>query len=110
MVTAIIVGDRGDMETPAGATANFDNFVIGRVGSTNPVFRWKGTDTTGITGYSYVLDQEPATVPPTESMGKSVAKTFEGLGKGLWFLHLRGCDGAGNWGPPSHYAIMHAGG
>jgi len=110
LVTAIIVGDRGNMETPVGATANFDNFVIGRVGSTNPVFRWKATDTTGITGYSYVLDQEPATVPPAESMGASVAKTFEGLEKGLWFLHLRACDGAGNWGPTDHYAIMHAGG
>lgn len=109
VVEAIIIGDRDDMDNPKGASASFDNFVVGRVGSTNPVFRWKATDTTGITGYSYVLDQEPATVPPAEAMGTELAKTFTDLEKGLWFLHIRAVDGAGNWGPTSHYAIMHAG-
>ncbi len=110
IVSAVIVGDRNSRDNRRGVTAHFDNFVIGTVGTVKPVFRWTATDTTGITGYSYVLDQEPATEPPAESMGPTAAKAFEGLATGLWFLHVRAADGAGNWGPPSHYAIMHSAG
>jgi hypothetical protein len=108
-VQAIIIGDRDPLNTPKGATANFDNFIVGRVGTSKPVFRWSATDATGITGYSYVLDQEPTTVPPEESKGAKLAMTFSDLKKGLWFLHLRAVDGAGNWGPTTHYGVMHAG-
>jgi len=108
-VQAIIIGDREPFKTPAGASANFDNFIVGRVGTSKPVFRWQATDTTGISGYSYVLDQEPATEPPNENMGDKVAMTFSDLKQGLWFLHVRAVDGAGNWGPTTHYGIMHAG-
>ncbi|MGM0491350.1 MAG: tetratricopeptide repeat protein [Armatimonadota bacterium] len=109
-VTAVIVGDRNSLDNKKGATAHFDNFVIGSVGTVKPVFRWKATDTTGISGYSYVLDQEPTTQPPLETMGDSGAKSFEDLKSGLWFFHVRAVDGAGNWGPTSHYAIMHSAG
>jgi len=108
-VQAIIIGDREPFETPKGATANFDNFIVGKVGTTKPVFRWKATDTTGIAGYSWVIDQQPATEAPEQNMGDKVAMTFSDLTKGLWFLHLRAVDGAGNWGPTIHYGIMHAG-
>ncbi len=109
-VDAIIVGDRNSRDNPQGATANFDNFVIGTVGTVKPVFRWTATDTTGIVGYSYVLDREPATDPPTESQGPTAAKAFDNVATGLWFLHVRAVDGAGNWGPTAHYAIMHSAG
>jgi hypothetical protein len=109
-VTAVIVGDRNSRDNEKGATAHFDNFVIGSVGTVKPVFRWKATDTTGISAYSYVLDQEPTTDPALESMGDSGAKSFENLKSGLWFFHVRALDGAGNWGPTSHYAIMHSAG
>jgi len=109
-VEAVIVGDRNSRDNPQGATANFDNFVIGTVGTVKPVFRWTATDTTGIVGYSYVLDQEPATEPPAESQGPTAAKAFEDITTGLWFMHVRAVDGAGNWGPTTHYAIMHSAG
>ena len=95
--------------TGLNRSLTFDNFIVGRVGTGKPVFRWQATDTTGIAGYSYVLDQEPATIPPEKNMGSKVAMTFSDLKKGLWFLHLRAADGAGNWGPTTHYGIMHAG-
>lgn len=107
-VDAVIVGDRNSRDNAKGLSANFDNFVIGTVGTVKPVFRWTATDTTGIAGYSYTLDQEPATEAPAESMGTTAAKAFEGIATGLWFLHVRAVDGAGNWGPTSHYAIMHS--
>ncbi len=107
-VDAVIVGARDGQQNPEGATAHFDNFFIGNVGTANPVVRWKATDTTGIAGYSYVLDQNPDTVPEPESMGTTPAKTFEDLESGLHYFHLRAVDGAGNWGPVSRYAILHS--
>ncbi|MEA3401985.1 MAG: tetratricopeptide repeat protein [Armatimonadota bacterium] len=109
-VDAVIVGDRNSRDNRKGATAHFDNFIIGSVGTVKPVFRWGATDTTGVAGYSYVLDQQPATVPPAQSQGTAAAKSFEGLQTGVHFLHVRAVDGAGNWGPPAHYAIVHVSG
>lgn len=100
--------DRNTMDNPKGATAWFDNFVIGTVGTRAPVLRWKATDTTGIAGYSYALDQQPGTVPPEEVAATSQSYRHEGtLDKGRWYFHLRAVDGAGNWGPTTHYALMH---
>lgn len=109
-VDAVIVGDRNSRDNARGLTAHFDNFVIGTVGTVKPVFRWTATDTTGIAGYSYLLDQEPVTEAPTEAMGTTAAKAFEDVATGLWFLHVRAVDGAGNWGPTAHYAFMHSAG
>ncbi len=91
---------------PAGAVAWFDNLIIGKVGNGQVVFRWHATDATGIVGYSYVLDNKPGTVPPPVSLGPKTANTFPRPEPGRWFLHLRACDGAGNWGPTRHYGIM----
>jgi len=105
-VAYIYVADRNAKQDPVGATAWFDNVVIGKVGNGPPVFRWRAADTTGIAGYSYVLDQDPATVPPEESMGTQLAKNMGRLDAGRWFFHIRALDGAGNWGPATHYAVM----
>ena len=106
-VTNIVIGDRNTMNNAQGAVAYFDNFMIGQVSTKAPVIRWEATDTTGIKGYSYVLDRDPLTVPDTEPEGLAVAKQFGNLEPGLWFFHLRAQDGAGNWCAPSAYPIMH---
>lgn len=107
-VAMLYWADRNTMDNPKGATAWFDNFVIGTVGTRAPVLRWKATDTTGIAGYSSVLDQQPGTIPPEEVATTSQAYRHDGtLEKGRWYFHLRAMDGAGNWGPTTHYALMH---
>ena len=107
IVDALVIGDRNTMDNAAGATAWFDNFVIGQVGKYPPVIRWRATDTTGIKAFSYTLDQDAASVPPQQSMGTEVAKAFDAIAPGLWWFHIRAQDGAGNWGPPTTYAVMH---
>jgi len=107
VVEQIVVGDRDPLTTPEGAVARFDNFIIGQVGRYAPVLRWRATDTTGIAGFSYALDRDPATIPDEVSEGAQPAQTFEALGPGIWFFHLRAQDGAGNWGPPTTYALLH---
>lgn len=107
VVDYLIIGDRNTMDNAAGACAWFDNLSIGMVGKYPPVLRWRATDTTGVKGFSYVLDQDASTVPDETSEGTEVAKSFDAMKAGLWWFHIRAQDGAGNWGPPTTYELMH---
>ncbi|MBU0606926.1 MAG: hypothetical protein KKI08_03530, partial [Armatimonadetes bacterium] len=107
VVDQIIIGDRNTMDNAVGATAHFDNFIIGQIGKYPPVLRWRATDTTGLKGYSFVLDQNSATVPDATIEGPEVAKSFDAMAGGIWYFHLRAQDGAGNWGAPTTYALLH---
>jgi len=107
IVEQVIMSDRNTMDNAAGAVAHFDNFVIGQIGKYPPVLRWRATDATGIKGYSFVLDQNSATVPPETVTGTELAKSFDAMTGGIWYFHLRAEDGAGNWGPPATYALLH---
>ncbi len=106
-VGSIILIDRGQRTNAAGATAHFDNFTIGYPGRSNPSFRWRASDPTGIADYSYVLDADPSTVPDETGEGRAVTKTFTNVRGGLWYFHIRAKDGAGHWGEPAHYTLMH---
>lgn len=106
-VTRIIVGDRNRPDNPPGAKARFDNFVIAQVGKGPVKVAWRATDATGIKGYSYVLDRSGATEPDTQAETKESVLSLGDLAPGLWYLHVRAQDGAGNWGPAAHYAIIN---
>ncbi len=107
-VAYMYFADRNNLENKVNATAWFDNFTIGAVGTRTPVLRWKATDTTGVVGYSYALDRDPGTVPDTVSEGASQSfRHPTKLTKGRWYFHVRALDGAHNWGPATHYALMH---
>lgn len=75
--------------------------MVGRSAS----FEWSpGSDLTGIAGYSWVVDQNPGTLPDAsidspEGVRKAV---FDGLGPGTWYFHLRVCDAVGNWSATAH--------
>lgn len=107
-VAYVAFTDRNKLENPVGARAWFDNFIIGKIGSQAPVFRWKATDTTGISGYSWVFDRVSTTQAPATNMGQVQSlRVTDPMARGRWYLHVRACDGAGNWGPTAHYAILH---
>jgi hypothetical protein len=106
-VQQVVFSDRGNMDNAVGAAARFDNFMIARIGKSAPSFRWKAADATGITDYSYVLDQSPSTTPDEVGEGTGTTTTLRGTDGGLWYFHVRAKDGAGHWGPAAHYAILH---
>ena len=106
-VSFVIVSDRNNADNPVGAVARFDNFVIGRPG-TGPVnMTWRATDTTGIKAYSYVCDHNAATEPDTNAESSDQSANLGALDNGIWYFHIRAQDGAGNWGPARHYAILN---
>ncbi len=106
-VTQIIVTDRNSMDNPVGAVARFDNFIIGRIGKGPVKLAWRATDATGIKGYSYAIDRNGGTVPDTTPETTEQTLTLSDLAPGVWFFHIRAQDGAGNWGPVRHYAILN---
>jgi len=107
VVDSISLLDRGRRDNAAGASFHIDNFIIGMPGARSPSLTWEATDATGIVDYSYVTDQEPATIPDEVGEGLTRTATFANLKGGLYFFHVRAKDGAGHWGPATHYALMH---
>ncbi len=91
-------------QNPQGTTYYLDNFCITGPAPAAPRFLWQAKDATGIAGVSYVMDQKPWTVPDTTVDSKEAYPPLPIIGSpGLWYLHLRAQDGAGNWGAAEHH-------
>ncbi|MDP6113497.1 MAG: hypothetical protein QGG53_16700 [Planctomycetota bacterium] len=89
---------------PKGTTYYLDNIAIQGSGSPAPIFSWSTWDVTGISGFSYTLDRQPATEPDDSIDGSEIQKTFAVLEKpGFSYFHVKARDGAGNWSRTSHY-------
>ncbi|MBI3921142.1 MAG: fibronectin type III domain-containing protein [Armatimonadetes bacterium] len=93
-------------DNPSGVSLWLDNITIYSPESTSAGFQWQAPpDASGIAGYSYLVDQQKDTVPEEKVMTHDRQCHLDGLKPGAWFFHLRACDRAGNWGPPSHCAF-----
>lgn len=91
---------------PDGALL-IDDYAMYSPAATQAAFRWAApASASGIAGYSWVLDSSDATTPPEKNMGSASQAEFSGLKPGRYVFHLRACDGAGNWGPPSHVPLQ----
>lgn len=66
---------------------------------------WTASDTSGIAGYSVVLDQASDTIP-AEAMTQA-GNTFSATGAadGVWYLHVRAVDNQGDWSNTRHRAF-----
>jgi predicted RNase H-like HicB family nuclease len=75
----------------------------------SPTFVWSPPqDASGISGYYYLLDREPSTVPVREKaqFTTGTLATFPRLEDGVWVFHIVTADGAGNIGNrAAHYSI-----
>lgn len=70
-------------------------------------FRISGRDKgSGLAGYSLALDRSPDTVPGEAiELGPETHKLEFNLTDGIWFLHLRPVDEAGNWGETANFRV-----
>ncbi|MHB8706446.1 MAG: OmpL47-type beta-barrel domain-containing protein, partial [Coriobacteriia bacterium] len=72
----------------------------------DPAFSWSASDThSGVSGYSYVLDQSAETTPGTTSAGSATTISYPDKADGVWYFHVRARDAAGNWGTVSHREV-----
>lgn len=57
-----------------------------------------------VTNIAISLDDEPYTSPPASEGGLLSGKTFEGVGEGVWYVHVQFKNSKG-WGEETHYKI-----
>ena len=68
------------------------------------------SDTSGISCYSYTLDQSATTTPDTTCEPAGNSKSYTDVADGIWYFHARAKDNAGNWGDVDHYRVKIGGG
>jgi hypothetical protein len=91
-------------KTPIGVTVFSDThpFQSTWYNNNSPVFAW---DTDGSTsGFSYVLDTIPNTIPPNIINTIDTVKSYEGLQDGLWYFHIK-ANKRGVWGNTGHFLV-----
>ncbi len=69
-------------------------------------FSWRAADYgSGVAGYSYRLDTNPAGQARAEVRTNSTAITLNGLTTGTFYFHVRALDRVGNWGNGATFPV-----
>jgi hypothetical protein len=108
VIRQIGLADLGPGASTTATAYRIDNWtLLPAVDGSRPVrFRWGSPDGSGIAGSSAVLDRERDTAPE-EKISTEQPELLQagGLAEGLWYLHVRCRNQAGNWGPSAHWPI-----
>jgi hypothetical protein len=103
-VRYVCLSDYNNGNSQAGVTCFFDNFAVFSPGKHVPAFQWSSLDPTGIKAFAYSMDTKPTTAPPSSAQTTDRKKTLPALPRrGMYYLHVRAQDSAGNWGPTTHH-------
>ena len=57
-----------------------------------------------VSGFSYLLDDKPHTIPENTISAKDTTKFFENLDDGLWYFHIK-ANRNGAWGTTGHFLM-----
>lgn len=66
----------------------------------SPVLSW--IKDTGVTGFSFEIDNKPATIPDNNIDTEDTIKSYENLEDGLWYFHIKAIKN-GVWGTTGHF-------
>ena len=89
---------------PIGASFCIDNFAILKSGSPLPEVHCTALDATGVRGFTYVMNRNAWFEPKPGKASPSPRLALPAIDEaGLWYIHARAQDGAGNWGETRHY-------
>ena len=89
-----------------GTKYSYQVMSVNHQGQKTPSIKKDVTITSGVKGYSYVLDKNPNTVP-----GTTINETTDTIKVPIntnekYYLHVRAIDGAGNASDVSHYEVQ----
>ncbi len=70
-----------------------------------PRVSWAATDPAGVTGYALVVDQQSTTELASSVTTTATSIELGPLGDGVHYVHLRACDGVGNWSGTVHLPL-----
>jgi hypothetical protein len=68
----------------------------------NPILSWENEP--GVSGFSYVLDNKPGTIPDNTEETKEITASFENLKDGLWYFHIK-AHKVGMWGTTGQFLM-----
>lgn len=72
----------------------------------DPALGWSClSDKSGITGYSYVIDQISNTIPDNDLEPDGTSTSYTDKADGTWYFHIKAQNGAGLWSATTHRAI-----
>lgn len=107
IISRLYFADTGTMNNLQDISWRLDNFrFVPALPEASPAtaeattFHWVARDSSGIAGYSWVMDNAAETVPPETIKD---AATSAAAAAGATYLHVRARDRAGNWGAPAHF-------
>ncbi|KKM75540.1 hypothetical protein LCGC14_1389220, partial [marine sediment metagenome] len=63
------------------------------------------SDISGVSGYSFMVDRNPASMPDAISEGPSNTVLYNNLANGIWYMHVRAVDRYGNWSQARHFRV-----
>jgi hypothetical protein len=95
-----------DDAPPSNPNSNFSTPPINNWTADNTVrVTWSGAsdDVFGVAGYSIVWSQSSATLPIASINTTGTTNTSMPLADGIWYLHIRTADNAGNWNTAAYH-------
>jgi hypothetical protein len=102
-----MVGESGAQNPRAGSRLYLDNFTLYSRAARTVKVQWSTPpDASGVRGYSWCLDTNPATVPEETTKGTATETQWDVSQPGAYYAHVRARDGAGNWGEAGHCQIV----
>ncbi|HHX41459.1 MAG TPA: fibronectin type III domain-containing protein, partial [Armatimonadetes bacterium] len=103
VISRLFFADTGWMNNIQGISWHVDDFrfVPALPAGANEALTLHADDLSGIVGYSWVFDNAAETVPDrTTESGPPL------IPPGATMFHVRAYDGAGNWGPTTHFQFV----
>ena len=107
VLKSLALGDMGFNWHKVGTTFLLDDVVLAAPGPATAEFSFKADDESGIAGYACSIDRDPDGIPHAEVVtkpGELFKPNFPD--KGMWYVHARARDIAGNWSKPGHFAFV----
>ncbi|NDK10785.1 MAG: hypothetical protein GW911_01850 [Armatimonadetes bacterium] len=102
-----MVGESGAQNSRPGSRLYVDNFTLYSRAARTVKVQWSTpTDASGVTGYSWCLDADPATVPEETVKRTATEAQWDVPEAGTYYAHVRARDGAGNWGATGHCRVV----
>lgn len=89
---------------PEGATVFSDThpFQDRWYNNNNATLAWSKEP--GVTGFSYILDDKPTTVPDNTVISDDTVKAYQDMHDGVWYFHIKALK-SGVWGAPTTYVL-----
>ena len=106
-IGALSFADVGFNRQDPGTVFYLDDLLVTAPGPAAVSFGLAAADESGIAGFACSFDRDADGAPPPEvtvKPGSGYAVTFPD--KGLWYVHARAQDGAGNWSQVAHFPYV----